>query len=169
MPEFCRGCQADVLRFTTGTSVWPADNISERGVRPLKTQQKVSGRLTIDDVTQDRLGIRSYIDTARKHGLSAWEVLHQLMPGHPWLPRHSQSPRSPSRNRATITPGHPSDECSVLPAARGRVSPQILRDARAMEDATSGTVTADIPVRMASHGQAAENPSSVTSRIARIP
>ena len=53
--------------------------LSERGVRPLKTQQKISGRLTSDDVTQDRLDIRSYIDTARKHGLGAYDVLHQLM------------------------------------------------------------------------------------------
>jgi len=75
-----------VLRFTTDTSVWPTNNISERGVRPLKTQQKISGRLTSDDVTQDRLDIRGYIDTARKHGLGAYDVLHQLMTGNPWLP-----------------------------------------------------------------------------------
>jgi transposase len=84
--EFCKTRQADVLRFATDTSVWPTNNISERGVRPLKTQQKISGRLTSDDVTQDRLDIRGYIDTARKHGLGAYEVLHQLMTGNPWLP-----------------------------------------------------------------------------------
>jgi hypothetical protein len=86
MLEFCRDRRDDVLRFTTGTSVWPTNNISERGVRPLKTQQKISGRLTSDDVTQNRLDIRGYIDTARKHGLGAYEVLHQLMLGNPWLP-----------------------------------------------------------------------------------
>jgi transposase len=86
MLEFCRDRQADVLRFTTGTTIWPTNNLSERGVRPLKTQQKISGRLTSDDVTQDRLDIRGYIDTARKHGLSACEALHQLMLGSPWLP-----------------------------------------------------------------------------------
>ena len=30
-----------MLRFTTDTSVWPTINLSERGVRPLKTQQTV--------------------------------------------------------------------------------------------------------------------------------
>jgi hypothetical protein len=84
--EFCRDRQADVLRFAAGTSVWPTNNLSERGVRPLKTQQKISGRLTSDDVTQDRLDIRGYIDTARKHGQNAYEILHQLMLGNPWLP-----------------------------------------------------------------------------------
>ena len=39
-----------------------------------------------DDVTQDRLDIRSYIDTARKHGQNPVNVLHQLMPGIPWRP-----------------------------------------------------------------------------------
>ena len=66
--EFCRNRQDDVLRFAADTSVWPTNNISERGVRPLKTQQKISGRLTSDDVTQDRLDSRGYIDTAASTG-----------------------------------------------------------------------------------------------------
>jgi transposase len=84
--EFCKDRQDDVLRFTTDTRIWPANNISERGVRPLKTQQKVSGRLASDDATQDRLDIRGYIDTARKHGKNAMDVLHDLMLGRPWRP-----------------------------------------------------------------------------------
>ena len=84
--EFCRDRQDDVLRFTADTRIWPTNNLSERGVRPLKTQQKVSGRLASDNVTQDRLDIRSYIDTARKHGQNAMEALHELMLGTPWQP-----------------------------------------------------------------------------------
>ena len=84
--EFCRDRRSDVLLFAEDTSIWPTNNISERGVRPLKTQQKVSGRLASDDVTQDRLDIRSYIDTARKHGKNAMDVLHDLMLGRPWRP-----------------------------------------------------------------------------------
>ena len=91
--EFCKNRQADVLRFTTDTRIWPTNNISERGVRPLKTQQKISGRLTSDDVTQDRLDIRSYIDTARKHGKNAMDILLDLMLGTPWRPpAHGISP-----------------------------------------------------------------------------
>jgi hypothetical protein len=59
---------------------------SERGVRPLKTQQKISGCLASDDVTQHRLDIRSYIDTARKHRRNAMDILHDLMLGRPWPP-----------------------------------------------------------------------------------
>jgi transposase len=63
-----------------------SNNISERGVRPLKTQQKISGRLTSEDTTQDRLDIRSYIDTARKHGQDVLTILRDLMTGNPWRP-----------------------------------------------------------------------------------
>ena len=98
--EFCNGRRSDVLLSAEDTSVWPTTNISERGVRPLKTQQKISGRLTSDDVTQDRLGIRGYIDTARKHGHGALDVLHQLMPGDPGNRRHRPSPRKPPQDRA---------------------------------------------------------------------
>ena len=84
--EFCRDRRSDVLIFTEDTSIWPTNNVSERGVRPLKTQQKISGRLASDDVTQDRLDIRSYIDTARKHGRNAMDALHGLMLGRPWRP-----------------------------------------------------------------------------------
>ena len=86
MLEFCRDREADVLRFTTDTDVWPTNNISESGLRPNKTQQKISGRLTSDDTTQDRLDIRSYIDTARKHGHDALTVLRALFTGNPWTP-----------------------------------------------------------------------------------
>ncbi|MGH3846939.1 MAG: IS66 family transposase [Pseudonocardiaceae bacterium] len=84
--EFCRNREEDVLRFTADTRIWPTNNISERGVRPEKTQQKISGRLTSEDSTQDRLDIRSYIDTARKHGQDILDVLYRLMLGDPWTP-----------------------------------------------------------------------------------
>jgi hypothetical protein len=84
--EFCRDRETDALRFCGDTRIWPTNNLSERGVRPLKTQQKISGRLTSEDVTQDRLDIRSYIDTARKHGHDVLTVLRSLMAGNPWRP-----------------------------------------------------------------------------------
>jgi transposase len=84
--EFCRDRQGDVLRFCYDTRIWPTNNTSERGVRPLKTQQKISGRLTSEDVTQARLDIRSYIDTARKHGHNVMAVLRSAMTGTPWSP-----------------------------------------------------------------------------------
>ncbi len=84
--EFCSARQADVTRFCYDTRVWPTNNISERGVRPVKTQQKISGRLTSEEATRDRLDIRSYLDTARKHGCNVMDVLRSVMTGAPWSP-----------------------------------------------------------------------------------
>jgi hypothetical protein len=84
--EFCRDREDDVLRFCLDTRVWPTNNISERDLRPTKTQQKISGRLTSEGVTQDRLDIRSYIDTARKHGTDVMTALRQAITGNPWKP-----------------------------------------------------------------------------------
>jgi len=63
-----------------------APPLPDRSVRPLKTQQKISGRLTSEDTTQDRLDIRSYTDTARKHGRNVMDVLRAAMTGSPWHP-----------------------------------------------------------------------------------
>jgi Transposase IS66 family len=84
--EFCRDRRDDVLRFCYDTRVWPTNNISERGIRPLKTQQKISGRLTSTRATQNRLDIRGYIDTARKHGQDVLTVLRSAVTGNPWTP-----------------------------------------------------------------------------------
>jgi hypothetical protein len=84
--EFGRDHQDDVLRFTTDTRIWPTNNISERSLRPTKTQQKISGRLTSEDITQDRLDIRAYIDTIRKHGANVLTGIRAAITGNPWRP-----------------------------------------------------------------------------------
>ena len=101
MLEFCRDREADVLRFTTDMDVWPTNNISEPGLRPIKTQQKISGRLTSDDTTQDRLDIRSYIDTARKHGCDASTCCTACSPATPGCPVPGQA------EPAHHNPSHP--------------------------------------------------------------
>lgn len=84
--ECLRDRETDVLRFTTDTRIWPTNNTSERDLRPLKTQQKISGRLTSEDATRHRLTIRSYIATAAKNGADALTVLRDALTGNPWKP-----------------------------------------------------------------------------------
>ena len=86
--EFCRDRETDVLGFCSDTRIWPTNNISERDLRPTKTQQKISGRFTSDNITQDRLDIRSYLDTARKHSTNVLTALRQALMGTPWTPPH---------------------------------------------------------------------------------
>lgn len=84
--ECLRDREADVLRFASDTRVWPTNNISERGLRPEKTQQKISGRLQSEQITRHRLTIRSYLSTAAKHRVNLMSALHDAMTGHPWSP-----------------------------------------------------------------------------------
>lgn len=90
--ECLRDREDDVLRFCSDTRVWPTNNISERDLRPHKTQQKVSGRLQSEDVTRHRLDLRSYVATARKHGVNAMTVLRDAMAGTPWTPPAAAPP-----------------------------------------------------------------------------
>ena len=102
-----------MTRFCYDTRIWPTNNISERGLRPVKTQQKISGRLTSEHVTQDRLDIRSYIDTARKHS-----GRH----GRP-AQRHDRDavePAGPSGCLTTIGARHQTQTGECLPMAVGR-------------------------------------------------
>ena len=102
--------------------MWPTNNISESGLRPNKTQQKISGRLTSDDTTQDRLDIRSYTDTARKHGHDALTVLRGKSdhrepldaPGsRPGLTPRTTLPRTHHIQHLKHHPGH-TGECLPL-------------------------------------------------------
>jgi uncharacterized NAD-dependent epimerase/dehydratase family protein len=68
------------------TRIPATNNASERDLRPTKTQQKISGRLQSEDITRDRLTLRSYIATAIKHGADVLTVLHDAVTGNPWTP-----------------------------------------------------------------------------------
>jgi transposase len=76
----------DVLRFCYDTTIPPTNNLAERDLRPTKTQQKISGRLTSNTATTNRLTIRSYLSTAVKHGINAMTALHDAITGNPWTP-----------------------------------------------------------------------------------
>jgi hypothetical protein len=78
--------RTDVLRFCSDTRVPPTNNQAERDLRPFKTQQKISGRLTSHTTTRHRLTIRSYTSTAVKHGEQALTVLRDALLGNPWIP-----------------------------------------------------------------------------------
>jgi uncharacterized coiled-coil protein SlyX len=84
--ECLRDRENDVLRFVGDTRVPPTNNISERDLRPTKTQQKISGRLQSERVTHDRLTIRSYTATAAKNGIDALTALRDALTGNPWTP-----------------------------------------------------------------------------------
>jgi hypothetical protein len=76
----------DVVRFSYDTTIPATNNLAERDLRPQKTQQKISGRLTSEDATSNRLTIRSYLSTAVKHGVDAMTAIRNAIAGDPWTP-----------------------------------------------------------------------------------
>jgi transposase len=84
--ECLRDREADVPRFLTDTRIPPTSNQAERGLRPTKTQRKISGRLRSEAATRNRHAIRGYLDTARKHGADVMPAICDALAGNPWMP-----------------------------------------------------------------------------------
>jgi hypothetical protein len=74
------------MRFCYDTTIPATNNLAERDLRPTKTQQNISGRLTSEDVTEARLTIRGYISTAMKHGVNALTAIRTAITRQPWIP-----------------------------------------------------------------------------------
>jgi transposase len=75
-----------ILRFTVDLAVSFTNNAAERALRPVKLQQKISATWRILQGLADFAAVRSYLDTATKHGLDALTVLKQLFTTGPWMP-----------------------------------------------------------------------------------
>ncbi|MER7335698.1 MULTISPECIES: transposase [unclassified Micromonospora] len=80
------GAKTSAVRFTEDLNVPATSNQAERGLRPSKIQQNISGRLTSDDRARDRYKILGYLSTAAKHGLNQMGVLRDAIRGRPWMP-----------------------------------------------------------------------------------
>jgi hypothetical protein len=84
--EVFRDRPADILRFVDDLGIPPTSNDAERGLRPSKIQQKISGRLTSIARTQDRYRILGYLTTATQHGKDQLATLLDVVHGRVWIP-----------------------------------------------------------------------------------
>jgi len=82
----------EVLRCLDDTRVPFDNNQAERDLRMVKLQQKVSGCWRTLAGAEAFLALRSYLSTARKHGMNPLAVLGQLFEGRPWLPAPAPGP-----------------------------------------------------------------------------
>jgi len=81
----------DILRFADDPLHVPfTNNCGERALRPVKTQLKISGCHQSEDGATAWLGVRSYLDSARKHGIGAFEAIHRAFTGNLWMPPITQ-------------------------------------------------------------------------------
>ena len=82
-----RDHQDMILRFATDLTVGFTSNEAERGIRPVKVQQRTSGGCwrTLHGLA-DFAVVQSYLSTASKWGIDAHDALTQLFTAGPWLP-----------------------------------------------------------------------------------
>ena len=74
------------LRFTDDLTVAPTNNQGERDLRPVKTQVKISGCHQSTDGATAWLTVRSYVSSAVKHGIGAFDAIRQALASTPWMP-----------------------------------------------------------------------------------
>jgi len=82
----CATTPGQVWLFTTEPAVEWTNNVSERGARAAKRHQAVSGYWHTQTTLARWCGIRSYLDSAMNHGLSAFDAISAALAAKPWLP-----------------------------------------------------------------------------------
>ena len=87
--ERLRDREDEILRFTTDLAVPFTNNGSERDLRPVKTQIKISGCHRAATGAANWLRVRGYISTVRKHGNDILTALRDAITGNPWQPPKS--------------------------------------------------------------------------------
>jgi transposase len=84
--ERLRDREEEILRFTVDLAVPFTNNGSERDLRPVKTQIKISGCHRATTGAEAWLRVRGYISTVRKHGDDVLAALHGAITGNSWRP-----------------------------------------------------------------------------------
>ncbi len=62
------------------------NNVSERGAKAAKRHQAVSGYWHSLATLARWCSIRSYLDSAAAHDITALDAIHDALAGKPWLP-----------------------------------------------------------------------------------
>jgi hypothetical protein len=75
-----------VWQFTSNFAVDWTSNAAERGIKPAKRHQAVSGYWHTDQTLNRWCLINSYLTSARNHGLTVLDAITRAQNGRPWLP-----------------------------------------------------------------------------------
>jgi transposase len=78
--------RTEATRFATDLSIPFSNNEAERSLRMAKLHRKISSCFQSEEHARAYATIRSYLATARKHGVGGFDVLTQLFNGDAWMP-----------------------------------------------------------------------------------
>jgi transposase len=81
-----RGYKEQVFLFTRDFAADWTNNVSERGAKAAKRHQAVSGYWHTLATLARWCRIRSYLDSAAAHGITALDAIRDALTGKPWLP-----------------------------------------------------------------------------------
>ena len=81
------------------------NNVCEQGAKAAKRRQAVSGYWQTHATLQRWCSIRSDLDSALAHGLTALNAITRALEGNPWLPQVAAATELVSRERGTLTSG----------------------------------------------------------------
>ena len=81
-----RGYKEQVFLFARDFAVDWTNNVSERGAKAAKRHQAVSGYWHSLATLARWCKIRSYLDSAAAHGVTALDAIRDAITGKPWLP-----------------------------------------------------------------------------------
>jgi len=90
-PGYALGCwleqyREQVFLFTRNLAVSWTNNVSERGAKAAKRHQAVSGYWHSLATLTRWCRLRSYLDSAAAHGVTALDAIASALAGKPWLP-----------------------------------------------------------------------------------
>jgi transposase len=90
-PGYALGCwlrdyKEQVFLFTRDLAVDWTNNVSERGAKAAKRHQAVSGYWHSLPTLARWCRLRSYLDSAAAHGVTALDAIRDAITGNPWLP-----------------------------------------------------------------------------------
>ena len=78
--EYRRNYFLWVEDFTLPTT----NNLSERGLRGIKSHMKISGQFESEEAAQNFARIKTYIETCRRNGINEIQALQRLCEGDPY-------------------------------------------------------------------------------------
>ena len=81
-----RDCKEQVFLFTRDFAADWTTNVAERGAKAAKRHQAVSGYWHTLATLARWCRIRSYLDSAAAHGITALDAIRDALAGKPWLP-----------------------------------------------------------------------------------